>query len=490
MPDIPNRDKLESEYTRALARLLKKYGGNLLEKMGDPPSFNNVPPEFWDDEARALLEVMRPFGSKVYLDAARMMIAEGLDIGIEWTLVNEAAADWAAQNTNKWIMKMVDDDRNAVRRGVERYYREGLTRGELETQLLRNFTPERASRIAVTEITRAASEGEQQIARELAKQGIIMTPVWQTNNDEIVRKCPICWPRHGKEIKDGVFPPGHPNCLPGNSLVLPVGGVFAGSERWYKGDVITIDTLEYQLTVTPNHPILTSIGWVAAGKIKQGDNVFCCDVGEWESLLVNVDNQYGKAFIKDIFSSLDINGFRVPTSAPDFHGDGGQSKVAVIRPNSEVVDNVVSHQGEPFAKFKLACGHVVIQVPLTGFGALAGFGKRNLAPSTGVMGGGDLGGSLGGGHPLPLDSLGLGLASRLDTRLNQALSERPSIDSQFFGQAVLGLPFDVALQEVIKIRNDYFIGHVYNLQTESGLFVADGIITHNCRCWHNWELPK
>jgi hypothetical protein len=37
-----------------------------------------------------------------------------------------------------------------------------------------------------------------------------MVPIWQTSNDE--RVCPICGPKHGKEITDGKFPPAHPRC--------------------------------------------------------------------------------------------------------------------------------------------------------------------------------------------------------------------------------------------------------------------------------------
>ncbi len=40
----------------------------------------------------------------------------------------------------------------------------------------------------------------------------------------------------------------------------------------------------------------------------------------------------------------------------------------------------------------------------------------------------------------------------------------------------------VALDEVITLRVEKFVGHVYNLETESGWYAANGIIVHNCRC--------
>jgi hypothetical protein len=68
--------------------------------------------------------------------------------------------------------------------------------------------------IAITEVTRAAAEGERATVREIAKEGIKMVEVWQTKNDEIV--CTICGPRHGKKVGDGWSrndgPPAHPRC--------------------------------------------------------------------------------------------------------------------------------------------------------------------------------------------------------------------------------------------------------------------------------------
>jgi hypothetical protein len=46
------------------------------------------------------------------------------------------------------------------------------------------------------------------------------------------------------------------------------------------------------------------------------------------------------------------------------------------------------------------------------------------------------------------------------------------------------------LQQIIEIGRNKFSGHVYNLQTETDIYIADGIITHNCRCDVRYELPK
>src|SRR6185437_8018173 len=70
--------------------------------------------------------------------------------------------------------------------------------------------------------------------------------------------------------------PVHPNCLTGNTTVS-ASGVAASFDRWYEGEVITLTILGVEdLTVTPNHPILTQRGWIAAGALKLTDQLMQC----------------------------------------------------------------------------------------------------------------------------------------------------------------------------------------------------------------------
>ena len=41
--------------------------------------------------------------------------------------------------------------------------------------------------------------------------------------------------------------------------------------------------------------------------------------------------------------------------------------------------------------------------------------------------------------------------------------------------------------EVIDIKFDVFNGHVYDLETKSSLYVANGLITSNCQCSETFE---
>ena len=134
--------------------------------------------------------------------------------GIDWTLVNQDAADWARDYAfDDFAEQITTTSREALQRLIPAYFEEGMTQGELSKALAGVFSPDRIEMIARTEVTRAASEGEQEIAAQLAAQGVQMQPVWQTRNDELV--CEICGPRNGKKIGVDImdeYPPAHPRC--------------------------------------------------------------------------------------------------------------------------------------------------------------------------------------------------------------------------------------------------------------------------------------
>ena len=141
--------------------------------------------------------------------------------GVDWDLVNEGAASWARDHGGKLVKDISTTTRRGVGNAVSNFYTEAQTMGELtgnmttfRDNLGTVFSPQRAEMIAITEVTRSAVQGEREMAKELAKEGIIMVEVWQTRNDDLV--CKICEPRNGKEQGDGWTendgPPGHPRC--------------------------------------------------------------------------------------------------------------------------------------------------------------------------------------------------------------------------------------------------------------------------------------
>jgi len=55
-------------------------------------------------------------------------------------------------------------------------------------------------------------------------------------------------------------------------------------------------------------------------------------------------------------------------------------------------------------------------------------------------------------------------------------------DAQLATNILDGAFGDVSLDNVVNIEMRDFSGHVYNLETEAGFYIANGVVTHNCRC--------
>lgn len=218
MPDIPNRADFERLLAQILSRLGSKHRRELLTLLGDPPSFGNVPTGFWEKINNETANAVYPVLNDIYNEAAERMV-DSLPIGVDWGIINERAAAWARQYAFELIKGMNETTIRALQAALNSFFQNGMTREQLEAQLVRLFGPVRAEMIAITEVTRAAVAGERAIAAELAKDGIDMVPYWLTRNDELV--CPICGPRNNKPITDGVFPPAHPRCRCGTRFELP-----------------------------------------------------------------------------------------------------------------------------------------------------------------------------------------------------------------------------------------------------------------------------
>lgn len=346
-------------------------------------------------------------------------------------------------------------------------------------------------------------------------------------------------------------PPGavHPHCLlPGTTVTAP--SILATSTRWYRGEVVELTTSRGDhLSVTPNHPILTAKGWVAAGLLDEGSYVVRAGFPEALALLVDPDDYQRPALIEDVVASFGKRGgvltTAVPLSAEDFHGDGLGSEIAVIRTDGMLGNALDVSQPQP--SFVDKFGGPAGDSPVVAFsdGAALLPGVLN-APYGGVSGFG-VPGVLFGGPSGRHEAVGFGYRSALDAAVAQYLADGVSggamgpgefvlAHAGFVGGAdvtgrqtrvdyashfaslsgeivrhglgsigaalledrdetVLGNPelFGgrsrskvagfVELDRLKKVRRyAKWSGHVYNLETSTGWYVSDTILTHNCRC--------
>lgn len=324
----------------------------------------------------------------------------------------------------------------------------------------------------------------------------------------------------------------HANCFPADALVSPIGLIEGASKRWFDGEMAVIKTASGRnITCTPNHPILTDRGWVAAGLIDVGSNIVC-DSRSDRGGLVGRNGDDIPTSIHDVaesfFSTSGMVPVPVPVSPEDFHGDGNGSDIAIVGANRLLGKTFETPFSQHFEEGFLVSGGRAGLVDLARSSAEAEFIEGHSSAFSGGMSSSDLGFALAGAHAAPTKCLGFGLASPSDTRLLQNQRDNHASGVVLPGNSALGHPTDVIGADAISIDDssragwyfttlqftkddavadpslaaDFssiqpgdverdtvversfigFSGHVYNLETSTGLYIAQGAITHNCRC--------
>ena len=354
----------------------------------------------------------------------------------------------------------------------------------------------RAHRIARTEAAFAWNYGALEAVRAADRSGVLPGPVvkfWLTARDE--RVCPICGALDGAFIGlDETFPvlnrttyvpPAHPHCLPGDSLITTRGRVTGAAKRWFDGDMVIVRTAAGRvLASTPNHPILTRRGWVAAQFLNHSDKVIR-HLGREGVPVVDADHDDIPASIEDIaesfFRSRKVRTVPMPVTAEDFHGDGEGSEIAIIGTERELRGhyNPTTYQRSVDHVLQFRNSYLAL---MPGLGDLAQMLKSLFCPAHGVMGGGGLALAGGGVHAVPFDSFGLGLGAHDNPGSDQAARDDIARDAKIARQLITGNAGEVITDQIVNIDCRDFSGHVYNLETVDGWYSCNDIITHNCRC--------
>ena len=333
------------------------------------------------------------------------------------------------------------------------------------------------------------------------------------------------------------------NCVLGDTKVSGP-GISAGYRRKYSGEFVVIRTASgKELTVTPNHPILTKNGWVAAGLITEGDYVFSRS---------NLDRKCGvspninesQPSIQEVFRALSVGGVMrtLPASAGNFHGDVSDHEVDIVYPDRLLWDGAKTEVNE--VPIKVFFG-LPVQLPASLFspGTLGKVGISSFHTSNGIMGWLGKRRDFFGGHAfnslfhrigsvisnwyshmfevltnrslrysgsfgdfiLPHTRMvhsqqfkGFDFVGSANVRLPVVSSTINSVPLQtvddgidgavvFTGNSCGGNAIVIHLDHVINVERKSSEGsfiHVYNLSTEGEWYFANNIITHNCRHSH------
>lgn len=426
--------------------------------------------------------------------------------------------------------KMLGD----IERTVTRAMTSGTLHEDLAVELDKQFGfgEERAKLIARDQVGKFYGQVNATRQRELGVERFI----WRTVKDERVRSEHEALEGEIFSYADGGHPeeglPGEAiNCFPGDTLVSSDAAVVKLFRRRYRGECTILKTDKgTSLQSTPNHPVLTARGWVAAQLVEVGDYVVEAAAQGGELLVANGQDRVAVA--QEVFDTL------LPLGRAEgrwldrgFHGDASDEEVDVVDVDRCLRLVVEPELSQAFCQHLLAradslaaspgpfqllfdrpapsahrlvrgggkllallCGRgahalehrraaiawldsVANELGADGCAADAEVFRQALrAPTVAVEGGDSIAGVIACVVRRAVDH-----AARLDVPSAQELAQAITINAQgsrSFSDRVGAQQFARVVEKVVGV----FSGHVYNLETRSSWYVARNLIVHNCRC--------
>lgn len=412
--------------------------------------------------------------------------------------INDVARDWASQRSAELVgMRRLDDGRivenpnaewtisDTQRTDIKNIITDAFTRESTKDEVaaaIREsaaFSDARAEMVARTELISSEVNGN---LLTWVESGMVETVDWVMSADHDVDD--VCdqnadeGPYDVAEVPDF---PAHPNCCLAGTLVSSGGRLAAHVSRWYEGEVVTLSIKGIgELTLTPNHPVLTDYGWVRAGELKQGANLVSSKVKGVSSTRIDPNDYHMPTCIEDVANTLLKTGgmqtSSMPTAAKDFHGDGiVEGQVDIVWSTSFLRGqwNILK-QAREFSFEPRRISSAIFNSESTPTELI----KTGVRSTSRDVSGLSVSSTLGRGKT----SLVLDVRTKSKTSFKEHMSNSCARTLKALSKIVPRFPTKVALVELTNISRRKFSGHVYNLTTEFGWYTANTIITHNCEC--------
>lgn len=223
--------------------------------------------KMWAQFEKNHIQLMLPLFEDAMEEGALLAIASlPFEIGIEWELVNTAAAEWAKGYTFDLVSGINKTTQSRLQKSLNNWIEAGEDFPALVTRVSKVFSnPVRANLIAATEITRVYTE-----ANTIAWQesGVVTGRQWLTANDE--RVCFPAWTMVDTLI--GALP--IQQIRPGMQVYTHDGPhiVLTTSETAYRGNMAQILTDCGWVMCTAEHRfwVKDKQSWVRADRLKEG----------------------------------------------------------------------------------------------------------------------------------------------------------------------------------------------------------------------------
>jgi hypothetical protein len=413
-----------------------------------------------DQTLTATLEINLGSLFEVGAKATELQLQADLNIGPHMTE--------EARFLREYTVKLSGEINQTTRKRITQQIKTSIEVGETKQQLTDRISdvlnnPKRARMIAQTESIRAYAEGRLAVGRRL-KIPYKQLQSFQVDAGEICGQVNGQVVRLEENFSNGLSsPPFHPNCLLGDTVVAAE-GVSKQYKRWFDGEVVTISIAGQNITATPNHPILTERGWVAAGKLQVSDRLY--KRLDWNNLVINPDNDYVVARIEEIGRSINVPNGVFPVTMPltpeDFHGD------VTVNTEVEIIDTDGLLPNNRTKRKKLLIYKLFRNTHLFGklfkmnrsINRLAGWLSLNtqclissLSTSLTSFGSSTLG----------LNPISFAYASHGQVKNLESLPETASSNSDTLSNIVGRFTGKIALVEIENVSRRKFSGHVYNL---------------------------
>lgn len=389
-----------------------------------------------------------------------------------------------------------------------------------------------AERLMITELARVQTEAQKQSFERNGFDEYIFLALGTA--------CPICKKLNEKHFKVTKMMPGknapplHPLCVfPNTKVIAP--DIEAMTRSSYSGCVVEIGTSDgARLTVTPNHIVLTARGWVRAKNLIKGDKVINYSRGIKSVIESDPTDNDGIPTIEELFTSLLESGavpaMSMPISSEDFKGDApsdGEIDIIFIDGKLRNKLNATLSQliGDVLLVGASESGEVTLPRNCSLAEQLVGLGLA----ADGIMSGSRIAAILLRGTLTHSQLIGLRFPSDYDARLYKTAANDTSADIKLFGDGIFAHPGSIHISDLLDIKRDfnslkrntasletaldgrscdsvglcdfisafsgfvtfddiifvtnkYYSGHVYDASSLSTLYIANGIITSNCRC--------
>ena len=278
-------------------------------------------------------------------------------------------------------------------------------------------------------------------------------------------------------------------CFVGETLI-DAPGIERGYKRRYDGPLVEVVTARRRLTGTPNHPVLTARGWIALEALMEGDDLICGSLREGVGL-GEPDVENTPVRFDELFRALSLSGIteRRVGAVEDFHGDGVEAEVEVVTQHGLLRNGIepsfTQHLGEG-SLYSSDHAHRALFGPRGAYSTQMQRLGRTLLPANSRVGSACercAAGSVQAGQTKPQ---GVRPGAQGDPGACESRPEADLTGAEATRKSFEALASEVSLDRVVKVNRGRMLSaagstHVYNLQTTTGWYTANGVVVSNCR---------